>query len=383
MSDAAHNTPPLKDTTDQDGPPSLSPQKTPGSRRWVLGLSAVCVLLGIWATLPIWVHHIPQPLSRRLQAWSSMPVISSGHSETQLAALEAHFQRARQDIDQNRYRLAVLEQKKPLTPAENQTPPQTDDRLDPADMVTRIETLEALLHDLENRVQTQSNTNHAVTPQQLDALAARIDAQPGPKALTTLSQRLGNLEKNLRTSPAVKGALFLALGQIKEALNTGQPYDIPLHTTRSLLGETSKVQSALETLARHAPKGLPTRTELSRQLDDLAPQVIRLGYTSSASSSWWGYTLEALSSVVSLRRLDEGLDNQKDPASLVTRATAAARRSDLSAATEDIARLTNQAAVASQAWLQKAQARLEVEHALNILVNEAVTELTVSFLHKG
>ena len=188
------------------------------------------------------------------------------------------------------------------------------------------------------------------------------------------------LEQNLRASPAAKGLLFLALGHIKDALHTGQPYDVPLRAVRSLVVKNTQTQAALETLSHHASQGLATRAALSYGLDDLALHIHRCPtLTPAAPPSWWDRTFKALSPIVSLHRVNDGESGRSDPASLIKRATAAVRRSELALAVEEVSHLPHEAADLSQAWLKKARSRLEVERALNTLVNEAIAELTVSF----
>ena len=311
--------------------------------------------------------------------WSHTVALPMGSSDSQISALKVQLEEARQDIDKNRYRLAILEQKETTSSAQGPASSQPGSNPGHTDIVARVETLEALLYDLEKRLQSPPPEYSGMTTQQLAALTARIDAQPEPNDLAALSQRVSTLEQNLRTSPAAKGLLFLALGHVKEALYTGQIYEVPLRTVQSLVIKNEQTQTALETLSRHASQGISTRAVLAHQLDDLALQIARLGPAPAASSSWWDRTFEALSPIVSIHRVNDGANDRSEPSSLVRRATAAARRSELALAVEELSHLTGDAASLSQAWIQRTRARLDVERALNTLVDEAVAELTISF----
>ena len=64
---------------------------------------------------------------------------------------------------------------------------QPENSLGHTGAITRIETLEALFYDLENRIQPLSS-EYGETAQQLAALTARMDAQPKADDMTVLSQ---------------------------------------------------------------------------------------------------------------------------------------------------------------------------------------------------
>ena len=71
----------------------------------------MCATVG-WVLLPVWERHLPQHLLEQLPSWPRKMALPAEGSDPQISALKTQLEQARQDIDKNRYRLAILEQKK-------------------------------------------------------------------------------------------------------------------------------------------------------------------------------------------------------------------------------------------------------------------------------
>jgi len=105
----------------------------------------------------------------------------------------------------------------------------------------------------------------------------------------------------------------------------------------------------------------------------VARDIVRAG-SSTGEAGWVGTVKDSLSSLVTVRRTDPNkITNDLDRAIAV--AEAALQMGDLKAAVEPLSTLQGKPAEAVAAWLGDANARLDVEAALESLYNQALSAL--------
>ena len=227
----------------------------------------------------------------------------------------------------------------------------------------------------------------AETSAALDALAertARIEQEPRNAAdpgriagLTAENHRLGQELARLQEEVAALNAgitergemrrsdsLALALGQLREALARGAPYDAELATVRAVSAEDQTVLQPLSTIEPHAQNGVPTRAALRDRFGPVAAEIARAGHA-PGSDEWWRPAFDRISSLVSVRRVGE-VDGES-PAAIAARAERRLAADDLPAAVAEIEKLDGAAAEAARAWLDDARARVAADAALRRL----------------
>lgn len=214
---------------------------------------------------------------------------------------------------------------------------------------------------------------------EIAALRQQIDAQEKVVAdgLGSLRQTLSALDKRtteLEARPVQTGekiaALALAVGQVEAALNSGQPYRDELTRLEAIARDDKLILEgeAMAVLARWADYGVPTRTTLYRRFVEIAPQVGHaLGR--SPSDSWLESAWDSVRGIVSVRRTEGGED-----LSPVSRAEAALQDGDLGEAVLAFSGLGSLGAT-GDAWLTRAQSRLEAERQIRALYGQVIAPL--------
>lgn len=283
----------------------------------------------------------------------------------------------RQTLDQTRYRLALAEQQiqqglSDLAPDPGAEPDVAAD--DNNVLQDRLDALETALQGIEARMPPSRDDA-------INAMGRRIDElsrdRIGAGTVLGLADRVAAMEEQVRRTSGRQErvvAFLLAVGQLRETIDYGRPYGLPLRTVRALMPEGVDPTLSLSALHDYADSGIATPVALDRQLSDLVPAIIRTGYGPDDQSAWWARTVDALTSVVSVRRVD-GADVADFPAAVTARAVEAASGGDLASAVAELSRLSGQAVEVAQPWIQMAQARLAANVALDALMDEAVVRL--------
>jgi hypothetical protein len=159
-------------------------------------------------------------------------------------------------------------------------------------------------------------------------------------------------------------SLALALGQLREALARGAPYDAELATVRAVSAEDQIVLQPLSTIEPHARHGVPTRAALRDRFGPVAAEIARAG-RAPGSDEWWRPAFDRISSLVSVRRVGEVTG--ESPAAIAARAERRLAADDLPAAVAELEKLDGAAAEAARAWLDDARARVAADAALRRL----------------
>lgn len=192
---------------------------------------------------------------------------------------------------------------------------------------------------------------------------------PPEGLILRLAERAESAEKAAReisSQHAQAQALLLVVGQLRDAVERGDPYDFELHAVRRIAPAEEAAQ--LDVLAPSAVSGLPRRAALLNSLPLLAPTILRAGIIDDGGSLW-DRALARLASLVVVRRID---GNGTDPASILARAQAAARDGDLAKAAQELGALEGPYAEKAAPWIKDAQARIAADRALSMLSADAM-----------
>ena len=199
------------------------------------------------------------------------------------------------------------------------------------------------------------------------------------RQFAAMSERLDRLEgrqSETRRSAGAEAALVLAIGQLRDAVASGGPFDSALDGVRLLIGTPGgAVTEALDTLSPLGATGVPPTGTL---FDD-AHRAARQAATSlheTPDGDWIDRTVGRVAGLVTIRRTDAEAD-LSDPMNALARFEALADKRDLAGA----AAQANAIAVptvrdALSDWLERAKARLAVDRALGVLEDFAITQLT-------
>lgn len=241
----------------------------------------------------------------------------------------------------------------------------------------RLKALEARQGDGEARralqavqqVQTELQ-GLARSTQQLQGSAAQAST------VLRLSERLDAAEASLRQITQRRGeaeALLLAVGQLREAVNSARPFDLELRAVRTLGERFKETVKLSDGIAPFAAKGIATRQELTERFERLAPQVVRASLGPDGAG-WWPETVQRLASLISIRRVDGAAAGDAVPA-MVTRAESAVKAGQLDRALAELQGLQGRSLETAKPWIDQAQARVAADKALAELSAQTLANL--------
>ncbi len=188
--------------------------------------------------------------------------------------------------------------------------------------------------------------------------------------VTAVNARLNDIANRPVQSGARAAAVVLAVGQLEAAVIAGAPYRGALDHLARLVGDDAGFAGPMAALSARATRGLPTRTELTRRFDRLAPEATRTAKL-EAADGWLDKTMARVSGLVTVRRVD---GEPTGPAAPVTKAEQALGEDDLAAAVDALKGLDGPVA----AWVEDANALLAAEQALATLRGLAIDRLSAA-----
>jgi hypothetical protein len=227
-------------------------------------------------------------------------------------------------------------------------------------------------------VRAQASQNTAAL-QQLTQRMAALEAKPvpAPADLSPIEQQVGALKRatadlsdkvaavdkaereHSATDPKIT-AMALVLLQIRDAIETGRPFDAEYQALVVLARDHPEIAAAATPLDGPAASGVASRAALTERLRQLAPQIATAKPPPKAT--WKSQIVARLRSLVTVRRI-EGAD-QTPAEGAVGTAQRALASGDLAGAIAALDGLTGPSQAAAQPWLQMAKARFTVEAAL-------------------
>lgn len=169
-------------------------------------------------------------------------------------------------------------------------------------------------------------------------------------------------------------ALSLATAQMRQQVNAGAAFAVPLQAVLSLLDGDADAALGLAPLEPYAVSGIPTRDQLSARFPQEAAEA-RAAAALPADADWIDETVIAVTSLVSVTPIpgEEGETGSVD--GRLARAAHRVVNGDLDQAVSVLQGMEGPAAAAIADWLADAEARLAAEAALRSLDERAITRL--------
>ncbi|MBL26472.1 MAG: hypothetical protein CMM50_02830 [Rhodospirillaceae bacterium] len=229
--------------------------------------------------------------------------------------------------------------------------------------------------DLADRVGRLENSlgGTADVSNRLDSLSQRLDGLSS--TVTRLAERVSSFEAQnsaAREAAVTAPALLLAVGDLRSAVDAGEPYADPLAAVTALAsGNAGK--GHVDALSAHAGSGVPTLASLKADFDERAGAIVRAA-AAPEGAAWYDRALAEVMNAVTVRRTGENVSGDTAPAR-VARAEARLAANDLEGAVEELSGLEGAAAEVAAPWIADARARLAVDRALAGLTAEALTRV--------
>lgn len=190
-----------------------------------------------------------------------------------------------------------------------------------------------------------------------------------PGAVAVLDGRVLSLEaRQNRVLDAAGEALAATV--LTQAASGPRPFVQTLNQFSRVLAQPQT--AALTPLAT---QGAPSRTELSRQLDDIATRLAVEARAPGRKASLPARLSYALSRLVSIRRLDP---HGTGPDALVAQAQIAADSGDIEGALALVSRLPPVSDDALTSWRDGARRRIVIDQAIGVLQAQAVSDLAAA-----
>ncbi|MGB0670074.1 MAG: mitofilin family membrane protein [Rhodospirillales bacterium] len=216
-----------------------------------------------------------------------------------------------------------------------------------------LESVKARLAGLENEAKALDLANR----QTEDRLVA-LEARPVSTGVSQAGQ-----------------ALVLAVSQLQAAARRSGPFDGELAALRSVAGDRPDLEPLIAALAAEATTGAATVADL-RTAFPAAARAAKQAEGPMSGGSWWEQTLNRLSGLVTIRRIDGGDVEAGGTDAALARAGALLDKGDLSGALKAMETLSDAARSAAGEWTTAASGRLAVEKALAALHVRAVASLS-------
>ncbi len=356
--------PPPRPETSSGDTGGAAQARTSNDRPWaMIGIAAAAALVffavGLGAGRWLSGQTIPQAAPAPLVAAPSPELLA------RIAKLETQVPAAPKEDPQLQARLAKIE-------AQLGAPRASDQQL-----LTRIAAAEAAVKTLSDMIasrEKRSDDIAAIAHEARDrasnaASAAEAakkesrDASPDSRAdLDSFATKIAALEQAARTSQAelarrltadnTKGRFAIAAIAMREAVESGMPFQQELAAVKSLSGDAQ----ALQPLDAFAASGIPSAASLGRELAGLMPAIWKLARKDEPQQ---GTFLERLQSnaakIVRVRPAGEVAGD--DPTSVSSRIEARADHADIRGALAELAKLPPDARAPADGWIKKAEAR--------------------------
>lgn len=357
-------------------PPTVSQDRISSRQARSLVIAVVALIVGmaglVWAVVD-GQTEASTDLTDRVAALEAQPApqpVDLSGIETRLTALEAEVGSeangaATQDlVDQIAAladRVTALEQ----AATGNQT----------AELAQQVQSLSQAMTALQTTVgglqDTQAALHTAVqglpTAEMLDAMSSSVEQR-----LSTFQSQMEQAVAVARQNNGEGPALVLAVSQLRDAVNGGQPYQSDMTAVTALAGENQSLADPLSVLADHAASGVASFETLAEQFPDVA-DAIRAA-DQPASDGWFDSALNSVGGLVTVRRAP-GENDGEDADSVAARAEARIQAGDWSGVAQALSSLTGAPAEAASSWVDELQARLAVNQALSTIQSAAVSAL--------
>lgn len=238
------------------------------------------------------------------------------------------------------------------------------------DLQASLEAVERRLADLEDA--PLADPAMADIIQQLQSRATGLSG-----SLSAVRQRIDEVAQRAaeRRAADLRGqALSLATAQLRQQVNAGAAFVVPLQAVLSLIDADSPVYQALEPLEAHAGEGIPTREALAARFEEVAARA-REAAALPPDADWFEEAVSAVTGLVSVTPVPGEAAGSDSVEGRLARAAYRVSNGNLETAVEALRGLEGPAAEAVSGWLAEAEARLAAEAALRALEERAIRRL--------
>jgi hypothetical protein len=393
--------------TEEAAAPAPAPARK-GGGGWILILLVVALCGGgAYLTYPQWYPWVADKLpevptldflqdprvaglSDRIAALEKQAGASLAKDET-IQRLEQERERLRQDLGKALARLETVE----ASMASVREMAEAAARIE--ETAAAKESLQALSERLSAIEDRGAAVAGAADAERLSALAAARDEarklaermaelEKSQAQAATERETLAEMEKRLaavedrpaasQSGTASKGAVLLAVGQLRDAVRLGTAYQREYDAVKALAGADPGIGAALLTLGKAAKTGVPTLAVLREEFGAMASPLVAEA-RGQAADGWVSKIVAKVGSLVTIRRTDgKGGD---DIEALVARAEQRLAAGDLAGTVEAVDAMkpvSTEAAAMVAPWLDRAKTRLAAERALAALHIHAVSSLS-------
>jgi len=398
-------------TEEAAAPDGAAPAPAParkGGGGWILFLLVVALCGGgAYLTYPQWYPRVADKLpelptldflqdprvaglSDRIAALEKQAGANLAKDET-IQRLEQERERLRQDLGKALARLETVE----ASMASVREMAEAAARIE--ETAAAKESLQALSERLSAIEDRGAAVAGAADAERLSALAAardearklaermaeleksQVQAATERETLAEMEKRLAAVEDRPAASQsgtASKGAVLLAVGQLRDAVRLGTAYQREYDAVKALAGADPGIGAALLTLGKAAKTGVPTLAVLRDEFGAMASPLVAEA-RGQAADGWFSKIVAKVGSLVTIRRTDgKGGD---DIEALVARAEQRLAAGDLAGTVEAVDAMkpvSTEAAAMVAPWLDRAKTRLAAERALAALHIHAVSSLS-------
>lgn len=375
------------------------PSGISGGGAFVMGVFASVLVLGAlgaagWATLPQWQPKVTDLFVPK-EAIASANA-TAGKAVQQATALDGRIGQLEQTLGGLRTQLAAMEKAIPASAGGAAVDParvdalstrvaalETAPRFDPAQLAAVRQAVDGLAGELAAVKKDVTGFTGLAADLKKDNASFKDDFKQSwaefkqnsvaPSQVLKLTERIDAAEaavKQAQSRTQQAQALLIATGQLREAIYRGAPFDAELRAIKLIAGQDTEAAKPFAALDPLAGKGVATRGELASRFGEMASAIIRAD-VAPEQPGWWRQTVQSLTSVVTIRRID-GEAAGDSVAALVGRAEANLEKGDLAGAVHELSTLQGAPAEVAAPWVAKAKARLAAEQALSNLTAHAV-----------
>jgi hypothetical protein len=184
---------------------------------------------------------------------------------------------------------------------------------------------------------------------------------------------LDALEKQEAQGAKGVHATVIAVAQLREAARGAAPFARELDALKAVGGSDEQIAKHVAALQPYAPQGVAKVVTLQERFAEAAARIARASRT-RGGPGWFDQTLDRLSNLVAIRRIDQGADPASPDAILAT-AEAELKDGNVIEAVQVLKGLQGAPREAAEPWLKDARARIAVEQAIAALHVYAVSLL--------
>jgi hypothetical protein len=229
------------------------------------------------------------------------------------------------------------------------------------------------LSDLQIAAGSRELLTQSIHDIQSSAAATQGEVERLAIQFTALGVRLDKVDAALaeRRQQALRAeAVILGVGQLRAALRDSKPFPKEISALRPLIGSDADMLGLLDQIQPFAEDGVETLTELKTDFDRLAPNIVRSAVVGDGAS-WWRQALYRVASVISIRRVGDGVKGDNAEA-IVARAGAKLDGDDLQGALTALRALTGMPADVAQPWIVSAGQRIAADAAESEMTRIAI-----------